>query len=262
VRTGTLDFADPGAPAQVNAWAAEQTRGMVPRVLSSFARDERLVLADALYFDGAWTVPFDPAATAAEPFRRSDGTSRDVPMMHARGRMEHAQAGELEAIRLAYGDTGKLRFWAVAGPAGGPPAAPALDAAAWGALRARLRPAQGSLALPRLRLDADLDLRPALVALGLGPAFEPSRDLDGVLAVPGAEPIALGRVLQRARVDVDEAGTRAAAVTTITAIAVSAMVDPPAPFDLRFDRPFVWGIEAAETGTLLFVGVVEDPGTA
>ena len=52
----------------------------------------------------------------------------------------------------------------------------------------------------------------------------------------------LSRILQRARVDVDEAGTRAAATTAVMARAVSM---PLNPFHLIFDRPFTWAVEHA-----------------
>ena len=78
----------------------------------------------------------------------------------------------------------------------------------------------------------------------------------------GPEPQkALDRVLHRARVDLDEEGTRAAAVTVATAIAVSLPADPPTPFDIRLDRPFTWAIEHRGSGTLLFLGRVTDPGS-
>jgi serpin B len=63
-------------------------------------------------------------------------------------------------------------------------------------------------------------------------------------------------VLQNARLEVDEAGTRAVAATAVTARRVSAPAEPP--FELVADRPFTWAIDDA-SGTLLFVGVVDDP---
>jgi serine protease inhibitor len=44
-----------------------------------------------------------------------------------------------------------------------------------------------------------------------------------------------------------------------TAVATSARRDPPVPFDLRLDRPFLWAIEDRDSGTLLFLGRVTDP---
>ena len=79
-------------------------------------------------------------------------------------------------------------------------------------------------------------------------------DLDELICGPGSK--ALGRVVQRARVDVDEAGTRAAATTAVTARAV-AFRHPE--FHIVFDRPFTWAVEHAPTGTILFCGRVLNP---
>ena len=74
-------------------------------------------------------------------------------------------------------------------------------------------------------------------------------------------PLSVHACLHKARVDLDEEGTRAAAVTAITAVATGAVLEPPPPFDLRLDRPFLWAIEHRESGTLLFLGRVTDPST-
>jgi serpin B len=85
--------------------------------------------------------------------------------------------------------------------------------------------------------------------------FGLGHDLDGMFE--GPEPAkGAGRVLHEARVDIDEEGTRAAAVTIETVQAISL---PANPFDLRLDRPFLWAIEHRESGTLLFLGRVTDP---
>jgi serine protease inhibitor len=55
--TGPLDV------EAVNAWCAERTRGMIPRVVESFDDDTALAITDAVYLDAAWTEPFDPGLT-------------------------------------------------------------------------------------------------------------------------------------------------------------------------------------------------------
>jgi serine protease inhibitor len=193
--------------------------------------------AAAAYFKGLWEDPFDPAETEPAPFTSGDGRTLEVPMMARSGRFEYDE--EHQAVRLPYSEG--LAFVLALG---GLPEAPA-----W-------RRREGRVRMPRLALSTKLDLRRALEGLGLGLLFEPGPDLAGLFAGP-AEPTALGRVLQNARLEVDEAGTRAAAATAITAVRVSAAAEPP--FELVADRPFTWAIEDAASGTLLFVGVVDDP---
>jgi serpin B len=233
--------------AAVNAWAAEQTRGMIPSVVESFDADEKLALADAAYMAGTWTEPFDPELTEARPFTRPDGSAVDVPSMSATGRFEYAEEDGIQAIRLPYGNSRELAFIAVLG---GPPDD-------WRGLREAMSQRDGRVELPRLHAESQLELTDVLIDLGLGPAFEPGGDWEGLFRGEGRK--ALSRVLQRARVEVDEEGTRAAAVTVVTARAVSAVLDPPPPFELKLDRPFLWAIEDAASGTLLFLGIVRDP---
>jgi serine protease inhibitor len=249
IEAHALDFADPAAAERVNAWAAERTRGMVPHVLDRFQRDEVFALTDAAYFDGTWQAPFDPAQTEPRPFSRPAGDTVDVPTMHAYGSYEHFEDDALAAVRLPYGTTGELCFVAVIAREGLEP--PRIDD--WGALQTRRR--AGSIAVPRFSAASSLDLADALKALGLEPAFEPGTDFDDLIS--GGDPKALGRVLHTARVDVDEQGTRAAAVTVVTGMAVAGFAG--SPFELRLDRPFLWAIEDRRTGTLLFLGIVADP---
>lgn len=248
----SLDFGDPAAPAAVNAWAAERTGGMIEEVVQSFTPDEVMALADAVFFEGAWTLPFERELTAPAPFTRPDGSSVLVPTMHGAGG-DHHEDGELQAIRLGYGD-GELAFVAVIAREG--LAAPALDEARWAEITRGLRERPGRLALPRLQLSCGLELRPSLSALGLAPLFGDGAELDGIFEGP-APAAGAGRVLHEARVDLDERGTRAAGVTVVTVRAVSMPVDEP--FDMRLDRPFTWAIEHRESGTLLFLGRVTDP---
>jgi serine protease inhibitor len=254
----TLDFGGPGAPAVVNAWAAEHTDGMIEHVVAAFDRDEVFALADAAFFAGSWTAPFRRGLTGALPFTRADGTAVDVPTMHRDGDAEYYEDDAVRAVRLDYGNELELAFVAVVAREG--LEAPAPDADRWRAIAGGLRERPGRLALPRLRLASELRLEAPLTALGLGAMFQAGGDLDGMFTGPGPAKGA-GRVLHNARVDLDEEGTRAAAVTVVTARAVSLPLDRPEPFDLRLDRPFLWAIEHRESGTLLFLGRVTDPST-
>jgi serine protease inhibitor len=230
--------AGPLDASAINAWARERTRGMIPSVVDRLARDEILALTDVVYLDAAWRDPFDPAQTRPRPFAGAG----DVPMMDGSGEFSYAEADGLQAVRLPYGE-GALHFVGVLGDGD------------WRALSFRRRP--GRVELPRFSAESSLSLEDHLQALGLGPAFEPGRDLDGL--VTGPDEVGLSRVLQRARADVDERGTKAAAVTVVTAFAASAMREPLPPFHIVFDRPFTWAVEHAQTGAVLFLGRVHRP---
>ena len=232
VETGPLDA---GA---INAWARERTHGMIPSVVDALSPDDGLALTDAVYMDARWTQPFAADDTRPRPFQGAG----EVAMMDARGEFAYAEGAGLQAVRLPYGQ-GALRFVGVLGDGD------------WRALPFRRRP--GRVELPRFSAESRLSLTGPLKELGLGPAFAFGWDLEDLLTGPGEK--ALGEVLQRARAEVDERGTKAAAVTVAT-IRASAMVhEPPPPFHIVFDRPFTWAVEHAESGALLFLGRVYHP---
>uniref|UniRef100_A0A8R7K3X2 Serpin domain-containing protein n=1 Tax=Triticum urartu TaxID=4572 RepID=A0A8R7K3X2_TRIUA len=74
----SVDFSsDPEqARRRVNAFVAGATDGRIRDVLppGSVGSSTRVVLANALYFNGTWSQPFDQSATFTAPFHVPDGT--------------------------------------------------------------------------------------------------------------------------------------------------------------------------------------------
>jgi len=72
-----------------------------------------------------------------------------------------------------------------------------------------------------------------------------------------AEPLFIGPVLHKTFVAVDEAGTEAAAATVVM---MSRGGRPPAAtVEFKADRPFLFAIRHQATGSVLFLGRVEQP---
>jgi len=92
------------------------------------------------------------------------------------------------------------------------------------------------------------------MALGMKRAFDKA-DFTGI----SDHGLFISAVRQRTFIDVNEEGTEAAAVTGMT-IASGIEMDPPKPFRMIVDRPFLFLIEDRETKAILFMGVVCDPG--
>jgi serpin B len=157
------------------------------------------------------------------------------------------------AVELPYG--GEAFSMVVVLPQGATSArdfAAALDADAWDAIVEGL--GAGNLALlglPKFTLTYDTYLNDALQAMGMGVAFGPGADFTARSPI-GAE-LCISFVRQKTFIQVDVRGTRAAAVT---AVGISVTSLPPS---FVADRPFLFAIRERLTGTILFVGLVEDP---
>jgi serpin B len=116
---------------------------------------------------------------------------------------------------------------------------------------------EGTLMLPRFKLEYDIDLKQPLRALGIKHAFERA-EFSGM----SDESLCISEVKQKTFVEVNEEGTEAAAATG-TMMAASSIVNLPKPFEMIVDRPFLFVIHYRDQSAgafLLFMGVVFDPG--
>ena len=193
-RAERLDFSDERSVDHINAWVAEATNGAIPELVSRLGSDDGLVLANAMRFEGEWAQRFDPERTVSAPFHLRTGAAPEVPTMHADDLpARYREDGDLQAVALPYGG-GDFELVAVL-PRAGVEAPEALRRLAadpsWLGGRG-FHEARGTLALPRLDLDVETSLLPALRALGLGAALDDRQAFAGI-AAPAPE---LSRVLQ------------------------------------------------------------------
>jgi serpin B len=71
-----------------------------------------------------------------------------------------------------------------------------------------------------------------------------------------SKPVCVSDAEHQTVVEVDEAGTIAAAATTVT---VSPTAVPVSSFTMILDRPFLYAIRDGVTGALLFIGALMNP---
>ena len=114
---------------------------------------------------------------------------------------------------------------------------------------------RGALALPRLALDVEASLLPALRALGLGALLDDPQAFAGI-ASPAPK---LSRVLHRTMLVLDEEGTEAAAATATLMLAPASIVEEERSFVMRVDRPFALAVRHRGAGAVLFTAWVDDP---
>ncbi len=250
---------------RINAWASEKTHGLIPTIVSPalLRKDTQILLTSAVYFKGLWEAPFSASATGSEDFqafRAHDGRfgAERVPMMKQRHLLRYAANDRLQAVELPYrGSHLAMLVLLPRAAAGLPQLEGTLDATVAGL---RLRPADLDLWLPRFQFSALSDLKEPLRQLGLRTTFSDSADFSGLSDATRSHPTKLDAVIQEARVQADEEGTVAAAVTAVRGVRALAVRRPPLPFHV--DHPFLFLIRDTITGRVLFVGRVADPGAS
>jgi serpin B len=255
-RVSPVDFSNPATVDTINAWASDETRGKITQV-ATYPMDPaiRLFLANAVYFLGTWQNPFDTNDTTNQPFFLNGGGQETVPMMSQNATFNYCEGNGYQAVQLPYkgGDLSMYVFL----PGPGTNLADfvgAMNAESWQeVIQSNFTAQQGTVSLPRFNLNFQASLVPALKALGMKTAFTDDADFSKITT---GERLLISAVQQQAVVEVNELGTEAAAVTTVTIVGAAV---PGNTFQMTVNRPFLFVIEDQQAGAILFMGTVFQP---
>jgi serpin B len=130
-----------------------------------------------------------------------------------------------------------------------------LDQESWDQLTGSLSQEAVALELPRFSLEYELILNDALTALGMGVAFTPEADFSNMLK---SHDLLIDEVKHKTFLEVNEEGTEAAAVTSVS-VALTSAGSEPQLISMRVDRPFLFLIQEHDSQTMLFVGKLVEP---
>jgi serpin B len=256
-KLASVDFGKPDSAQTINDWADKSTRGKIRQVVQwPFPPLTRLVLANAIYFKGKWARPFDKKETKPHPFYLSGGGEERVPMMWQRGHCSYQEGDGFQAVRLPYAG-GRLQMYLLLPATNSSPIKllAALNDETWqNKILPRFMDREGTLALPRFKIEYKVTLNDPLTALGMRNAFTSAADFSAM----ADEPLFVSEVKQNSYVEVNEEGTEAAAVTTVTMRSL-AIMKPIEPFEMIVDRPFFFVIGDSQTQAILFMGIVYEP---
>ena len=248
-----VDFSDPDTAALViNNWASEQTRGLIPKIVTpEIVRDQELVLANSVYLKADWQIPFEPLFTTKDEFYVNDTDTTTVDFMRnvEPETRRYTRLANADAVELPY-KNGDLAMWIIVphDREGLESVEAALTSDTFASLGDDAQTGLVDVAIPKWEQTLPAtDLFRWLCPQG----FCTGAEFDGI--APG---LFVTSALHSAKVIVDEKGTEAAAVTAM-GFDESA---PPEP-DLRIaaDHPFLWAITHQDTGAMLFVGRLVAP---
>ncbi len=253
-----LDFAGnpAGAADAVNQWVNQATNGKITSMVEAFDPNTALVLANAIYFNADWVIPFDREATHSAAFTPSNGISTPAEMMTVTDGFAYAEGEAYQIVALPY--AGGTTRMVVVLPAAGDldRVEDSLTAEQLAAMLSDMDGAerQVTLTLPKFEVETTTDLVDVLGQMGLTLPFGSQADFSGMNGEGG---IAIDQAIHKAKITVDETGTEAAAATVIGVETLSAPVEDE-PVVMTVDRPFLYFIQDTQTGALLFVGRIVD----
>ena len=258
-KLSALDFTDPRSAGVVNSWVSEATHGKISKIVEPpLSAMTGLILANAIYFKGNWEHKFDTNATKEGPFHLGDGGQKQTQMMRQSRKFSYQEGDGFQAIRLPYvGDRlGMLVFLPATNSSPNKFLAD-LNGDAWREkIMPKFRERQGTIVLPRFKLEFKANLVRSLKGMGMQQAFTAAANFSGISSAQ----LYISDVEHASFVEVNEEGTEAAASTQVTVALTSAMPTVK-PFQMIVERPFFFAIEDRLTHSILFMGVINKPGS-
>ncbi|WP_239614298.1 serpin family protein [Cohnella mopanensis] len=252
-----LDFKSPNAVQKMNEWVEQHTNGKITDIVKDIDAEAMLFVVNAVYFQGAWSEPFQPGITKKADFYSAKDQSFSVDMMARGGHFEYFANSDYEAIKLPFGKD-ESAFMTVFLPS---------ERTGLSQLQEKLardpklvsmpfEVRQGSIELPKVKFEYQIELNDALKSLGMEEAFDQTHGNFSLMA-PEPPNLYIGSVKHKTFLDMNEQGTVAAAATVVEMLAGAAQ--PEDPFRMTVNRPFLLTITDKETGCILFIGTVTDP---
>ena len=252
-----LDFKDSKAANTINAWVKKNTKDKIDKIVDRIEPDSMLFLINAVYFKGKWEAPFEKSLTKPQPFTLADGTKIQHPTMSRSGEYRYYDAPTFQAISLPYG-TGRfsMEIFLPKAKSNLLEFQKQLTAKNWQEWSTKFTRKEGLIQLPRFKVEYETSLKSALQNMGMAIAFDSDkadfRNLSTVKAF-------IGEVKHKTFVEVNEEGTEAAAATSIEMKVTSASPSEETPFQMIVDRPFFFTISDRQTGTIIFMGAIQNP---
>ncbi len=244
----------------INEWVSEETEEKIPNLIPPGAIDglTRLVLANAIYFNGSWYTPFKPSMTSKETFYQLDGSESQVEMMKLYGEgMPYFRGDDYQAVQLNYLSRDFVMNIIVPDQGAFADVENALSDTILNEILYQLSYQDVDLEMPKYDFEARFNATQVLQNLGMAEAFDPDEaDFSGMT---DEEKLYITSVIHKATITVDEQGTEAAAATAVIMGVESAAPSEDEPIKLVIDRPFIFTIEHQPTGTILFIGRVTQP---
>ncbi len=242
----------------INDWVEEKTNDKIKDLIPDgfIDADTRLVITNAIYFNGKWLNEFDKQATREEKFYPSENEEILVDTMYTKQHLNYGENSNSKIIELPYKGNNLCMFIILPNDNEIEKIERVFSVGDYEKLKSSMDSKyEVKTWIPKFKFEYTNKLSESLIEMGVVDAFQfGSANFSEISDTD----LAIFEVIHKAFVDVQEEGTEAAAAT---AIVMNEELNPePIPIrEFRADHPFMFFIEDKRTGCILFMGKVERP---
>ncbi|XP_055448730.1 plasma serine protease inhibitor [Psammomys obesus] len=249
----STNFGNPeSAKKQINDYVAHQTKGKIVDLIKDLDSTHVMVMVNYIFFKAKWKTAFSDKNTHQKDFHVTPERTVKVPMMNREDEYSYILDRNISCmvVGIPYqGNTSALFILPNKGKM-----KQVENGLNKGTLRNWLKittKRRLDLYLPKFSIEGTYQLEKILPKLNIKDVFTSHADLSGITDHTS---IKLSEMMHKAVVQVDEAGTSAAAATGSVMMLRSAR---PSSMKTEFNRPFL--IAIMSDMNLLFLGKVVQP---
>ena len=269
--TELLDFVGDteGSRNRINAWIEQQTNNKIKDLIPSGALDPQvaLVLTNAIYFKGEWAMKFEAYKTKWREFHLTSLKSEMIDMMHMKDEgwlFGTSDKWDCKILQLPYQGNRISMMVILPNKIEG---LKEVDANLSLSMLTEMRSQMNGnnleiVVLPKFKIEISFELEQVLPLMGITDIFSPGKANFDRMFENHPRNIAVSKVIHKAFIEVNEAGTEAAAVTAMfhERHCRHEWHGPPR-MNFIADHPFLFLIQENDSGTILFIGRFTQPST-
>jgi serine protease inhibitor len=245
----------------INNWVDEKTNGMIPQIImpTDITSDTRMILINSLFFDFKWSQQYDKYQVIVNKFKVQNETneieflsSQEYSYMETDkmlGVRKSYQGGRYDFIGILPENKTKLHNFIQQ-----------LNSEKIKELLNSEKNVKTNVMIPKFTCDYSISLKDALTNLGLEDEFKgDTADFGNMYDLDNTNiNIYINDVIHKTKIELNEAGTKAAAVTAVTMFGNAVAIDIEKPREVKFNRPFVFMVYDKETELPVFIGSILD----
>ena len=249
-----LDFTKSSTLDKINNWCSKNTNGMIPTILDEINPYAAMYLLNAIYFNADWAEKFDVNDTRNSSFTRADGSVVTLPLMHRKAVALCCESDLCSMLRIPFG-SGAYDMYVML-PAEGKTVNDLIREMTQQTLTDHLNAGNMTaneidILMPKFEIFSDIDLVEILKTMGIQKAFTPLADFSNMSNTD----LRVSKIRQRAKIEVNEDGAKAAAVTIAEMLYTSAGPVEYQKSEFHANRPFLYLILEESTRSIFFIGI-------
>jgi serpin B len=260
-----LDFTDNVKSANtINTWVEKKTNSTIQDLINPDLLDPSvaLVLVDAIYFKGDWLQKFKPENTVETDFFVADNkenSNSKVNMMNLQTDFNYTESDNLQLIELPYhGEQVSMLVLLPKNINGIKELEATINLEQFEYWKNAMQPTTVNVFLPKFKMTLTYDkMVNTLKKMGMTAPFGGSADFSSMIT---NQRLYISDVIHKAFIVVNEEGTEASAATGMVMRKTS--INPNQKLiTFRADHPFIYLIQDNVTGSILFMGKMQDPSS-